>query len=793
MDIFSTDMLPEDDYRLKKNTRFDEYDTYKLRTSKGFHYQLLSNMLHLNNGNNTFSEIAQYAGVDATDWSWGALIFDLNNDGWKDIVVCNGMYLDVTDNDYVDFFADDNRSAFNREGTNANAYQMLKKMTISVPIPNYAFVNNKDLTFKNESYNLGLGEPGFSNGGAYADFDNDGDIDLIINNLNSPSFIYKNNTSEEFKKSYLRVKLRGIGANTFGVGASVKLYAKGFCQTLQNFPTRGFQSAIEPVLSFGLDTVTSIDSLVVLWPDFKIQRLYNVPANKTITLKQSDAAGQFIYQPQAEEVLFLDVTRQAIAGNTMHKENLFVDFNKERLMPHLLSTQGPAMAVGDVNGDGLDDIIVGGAKHDTTKLFLQTKIKSFRQVLQPAFVKDENYEDAGMELFDADNDGDLDLMIASGGNLDAVGSPLLQPRLYINDGKGSFKKDEIRLPAISVNASCISVEDFNKDGYADVFIGGRSVPGQYGVIPNSYLLQNTKGIFIDVTDYKAPQLKNVGMVTDAVWLDADGDGIKDLVVVGEWMPVTIFKNDKHQLKPSSNSSQFANTNGWWNCIEAADIDGDGDMDFIAGNLGLNTKIKADSLHPAKLYINDFDNNGTTECVLTYYKSDGKSYPYYLKNDITAQMPVLKKKFLKHASYSSKTIEEVFDKNQLDRSQLRIANLFETSLFINMGNGTFKVQPLPDAAQLSPVYAIVAKDVDGDSVKDILLGGNFYGLKPELGKYDASYGVLLKGTKPGAFISLPVQQSGLCVRGEVRDMKWVEAAGTLFISKSDGPLQLYRRN
>lgn len=797
MDIFSTDMLPEDDYRLKKNTRFDEYDTYIQRYKAGYHHQLLSNMFHLNNGDNTFSEISQYAGVNATDWSWGALIFDLNNDGWKDIVVCNGMYLDVTDQDYVDFIMNENNKNYLQKSGTVTNYQMLKSMAVSTPIPNYAFINQRNLTFKNQANELGLGEQGFSNGAAYADLDNDGDLDLVVNNLNSESFVYRNNTTEKFRKNFLRVRMQGDGLNKFGVGASVTIYSGDILQTQQNFPARGFQSSVEPILLFGLDSVSSIDSLVVVWPGSKTQLLKNIPCNKELILKQSEAGKKFMYQVTTTTTLFSDVTAKAITGNILHKENYFVDFNRERLMPHLLSTEGPKIAVADINNDGLEDFIIGSAKHDTTKVFIQTSKGTFLRLLpQPAFVKDENYEDAGMALVDANNDGDQDLIVVSGGNLDEVGSELLMPRLYINDGKGHFERDNSKLPPISVNASCVSICDYNNDGYPDIFIGGRSVPGQYGISPKSYLLQNDKGIFRDVTNVLAPELQNVGMVTDAIWEDVDNDAKKDLIIVGEWMPLTIFKNDGRKLSLSSINEQFALTNGWWNCIKAVDIDNDGDIDFIAGNLGLNSKLKADSAHPAHLYINDFDKNGTGECILTYYKSDGKSYPYYLKNDLVGQMPLLKKRALKHGDYAGKTIGEIFDKSQIDSSTIKKVYQFQTCLFINEGKGKFEMKPLPGMAQIAPVYGILADDFDGDNITDIFLAGNLFGLKPELGRYDASYGTFLKGKGNNEFKYLSPGQSGLFYRGEVRDIKNIMVTGKdkmILLAKNNSTLQLFKKN
>ena len=797
LDIFSTDMLPEDDLRLKKNTLFDDYDIYRSRFTAGFHYQVLSNMMHLNNGNNTFSEIAQLSGVNATDWSWGALIFDLNNDGWKDIVVCNGMYLDVTDQDYINFTADEKNKNFFGEGKGKSEYEKIKAMIVSAPLPNYAFVNQKNLLFKNKSQELGLGKPGYSNGAAYADLDNDGDLDLVVNNINDECFVYRNTSSEKYKKSFLQIDLAGQGANKFGVGASVTVYAAGNKQVLQNYPTRGFQSSVPPGLLFGLDTLQSIDSIIVLWPSFKKQVVNKPLINTKLVLKEADAVAVMKEALPNTKTFFQDVTTSNIKGNIRHVENNFVDFDVERLMPHMLSTEGPRLAVADVNGDGLEDFFMGSARNDTSKIFIQASSGNFTPLVpQIDFIADRQYEDAGAKFFDVDKDGDMDLLVSSGGNIDARGSNLLSPRLYLNNGKGVFKRDTSRLPAISVNASCVSLADYDNDGDDDIFIGGRSIPGQYGTAPSSYLLQNEGGFFKDVTARVAPQLKNIGMVTDALWEDTDGDNRKDLIVVGEWMPVTIFKNNGKQLLLSHLNKQFANSKGWWNCIKAADLDNDGDMDFVLGNLGLNTKIKGDSAHPVKLYLSDFDDNGTKECVLAYYKNDGKLYPYYLRGDMVAQMPILKKQFLKYIDYAGKTLEQVFTKSQLSKASVSDANYFQTCVVINNSKGNYSIQPLPGRAQFSPVYGVLVEDLDEDGIKDICLVGNMSAIKPELGRYDANLGTVFKGLPNHQYTYLPQTVTGIQYKGDARDIasiKTKDKKRTIIMTINNQSLKIFKYN
>lgn len=805
-DIFSTDMLPEDDYRLKKNTNFEDYDTYKAKEKSGLHRQVLSNMLHLNNGISpapfgegrgqvSFSEIARFSGVNATDWSWGALIFDMNNDGWKDIFVCNGMYLDVTDQDYINYTANENKNSFFKQRNSVSNYEQLKAMIPSVPIPNYAFINQKNITFKNQSYEVGLGGPSYSNGASFADLDNDGDMDIVVNNLNSESFVYRNNTTEKLNKHFLKVQFQGEGLNRFGVGATVDIFSKGLRQSLQNFPTRGFQSTVDNVLIFGLDDQTQVDSLIVKWPSFTTQLLVNVKANQTIHLKESAALKMSPVNTTAATTLFADVTTVAISENSTHKENEFSDFDVERLQPHMLSREGPKMAVADVNGDGLADFFVGASKHDTSKIFIQTKDGKFKPMLYQAdFAADENYEDAGAAFIDVDADGDMDLLVASGGNLDKVGSEFLAPRIYLNDGKGYFKRAKNLLPSLSVNASCIISCDYDADGDMDVFIGGRSVPGEYGVTPKSYLLQNNKGVFTDVTKVIAPQLEYAGMVTAAVWQDVDQDNKPDLVVVGEWMPITVFSNTGKGLILSKLNEQFSKTNGWWNCIKAADLDHDGNIDFVVGNLGLNTKLKADSLHPATLYVNDFDKNGTKECVMAYYKADGKLYPYYLRGDLVAQMPSLKKRFLLFADYAGKTMEDVFDKSSLETAVKKEVYEFQSVIIWNKGKGQFTMQPLPAEAQFSPVYALLAGDFGANGKTAIYLAGNASGFKPELGVSDANFGVLYSINAGRKLVSIPTTASGLFYSGEARDAIQINTADnkkTIILGLNNKPLKIFK--
>jgi hypothetical protein len=794
LDIFTTDMLPEGDYRLKTNMSFDDYNLANTKIKSDFHHQFASNALQLNNGDGTYSEIADYAGVNATDWSWGALSFDFNNDGWKDIFVSNGISKDLTDQDFLNYFSSSMVMDNAKKGI-VDFEGMLNNMK-STPISNYGFINQKDLTFKNDTKNLGLDLPSFSNGAAYGDLDNDGDLDLVVNNENAEAFVYRNMSSENLKTSYLKVKLNGISPNNFGYGARVTLYTKNGLQVLEQMPSRGFESSVEPVLNFGLAKLKKVDSLVVSWPNMKTQTIINLTVNTTIVLNQKDAHTPFKIKKDLSKPLYKEETAvNFLNGNTMHKENNFIDFNVERLIPKMLSTDGPKIAVADVNGDGLQDFFVGGAKDDVNKLFIALPNgKGFKESVEPNFKIPNASDNTGAVFFDCDNDGDQDLLLVFGGNEDKLGSLSLMPKLLLNDGKGNFTRAST-IPLITINASCVTVGDFDKDGDLDIFIGARSITGAYGIVPRSVLLQNNgKGDFDIITAQTAPDLLNLGMVTDAKWADVDNDGKDELVVVGDWMPITILK---YQNKKLSISETIPESSGWWNCLAIADMDGDGKLDFIAGNLGLNSKIKADVNHPARLYTNDFDKNGQTEPIAVYYKTDGKAYPFNLRGDLVAQLPYLKKKFLRYDAYAGKAIEDVFTDEELKSSQLLTVNETRTCIFYNKGKGNFIKKPLPMRAQLSSVYTILVSDFNNDKHKDLFLGGNFYGVKPEVGRYDASYGVtLLRNPKTAnGFNYLSPQQSGLYISGEVRDAKEFKMKGkdVVIVARNNDKMKVFQKS
>ena len=781
LDIFTTEMLPESDYRLKTTIKFDEYDIVNAKNQLDYHHQFTSNCLQLNNQDGTFSDIAQLSGAEATGWSWGALIFDLDNDGWKDLYVCNGISRDLTDQDFLEFFS--NPQTMNQYRENGFDFTDILKKMPSVPIPNYAFINQKNLFFKNESAELGFSKPSFSNGAAYGDLDGDGDLDLVINNENMDAFVYRNMSTEKLHHHYLKIKLDGTSPNNFGLGARLQLFAGGNVQTLEQMPSRGFQSSVDPVLNFGLGNTNRIDSLTIRWPGGHYAVLHQLPVDTMITLHQKDAEGIFM-KPEQPKPLYNNVTTGIIKGNIHHKENDYNDFNRELLIPKMLSTEGPKLAKGDINGDGLEDFYLANAFSDTAKIFIQQPDGHFIQKPQPAFEKDKYFESTAAVFLDVDGDGDLDLVVGTGGNQAMPATASLLARLYLNDGEGNFTRSNQGWPAVMVNASCVKAGDFDGDGLMDLFIGARVIPGHYGLKPASVLLKNEgKGIFTDVTKAIAPELLDLGMVTDAGWADVDGDGKTELVIVGDWMPVTIMRFENGRFHKTA---ELPNSSGWWNSLTIADLNQDGHPDLVAGNFGLNSNIKADLLHPAQLVTNDFNKNGQTECIPVFYKTDGKAYPYWMKGEMGKEIPSLKKKFLKFKSYAGKQFSEIYSPEELKQATILTVMESRSAVFYNDGKGHFTMQALPIQAQLSPVYASAVYDLNGDGFADIFLGGNFYSLKPQTGRFDASYGTLLLGDSGHQFHNLPPRLSGIFLRGEVRD-------AVILNPRSFNPILLVARN
>ena len=787
-EIFVTDMIPQDDDRLKTKTTFDSWDSYSTNIKNDYHNQFTRNMLHLNNADGTFSEIGRLTGVYATDWSWGALIMDLDNDGLKDIFVANGIFQDLTDQDYIQYFSNRDMVMSIVSGNNVD-YKTLIDAIPSVKIPSYAFKNMGDYKFENRAVSWGLAEPSHSNGSAYGDLDNDGDLDIVVNNVNMPMFIYKNETDKLLPDHhYLKVILKGDKPNTAAIGAKVTAKHKGNIVYLEQMPMRGFKSTVDFRPNLGLGSLTMVDSLIVQWPDDRTTVLTDVQTNQILTLHQTDAKTLSLKLTDSssnKNPCFEDISDENRI-EFIHKENDFDDFKRERLIYQMMSTEGPQMCKGDVNGDGLDDVFVGGAKGQAGALMIQKSNGSFKSANKLLFEKDKISEDIDCVMFDADSDGDLDLYVASGGNELPLSSSALSDRLYINNGKGNFAKSPQILPAGKYeNTACVKAEDFDNDGVVELFVGLRLMPFQYGVPVSGYILENDgKGKFTNVTKQIAPELLNIGLIKDMLWEDVNGDGNKDIILAGDWMPLKIFLNENGKFTEQKEAFFPEKTDGWWNCLTAGDFDGDGDVDFIAGNHGLNSRFKASTNKPVNMYVNDFDLNGTVEQIISVYEGD-KSYPLALKHDLTRQLPGLLKKYPKYEMYKGQQISDIFPPEQLKNSIHLNAYVLETSLFINDGSGHFTRKQLPVEAQFSTTTTAIINDYNGDGIDDILLGGNLYNVKPEVGRYDASYGTFLLGDGQGNFKYLSSKLSGFHLNGEVRDM--VE------ISTSKGEILVVARN
>ncbi len=795
-EIFSTDMIPEHDDRLKTKTTFDSWDNYSSNVKNGYHQQFTRNMLQLNNADGTFSEIGRLAGVYATDWSWGALILDLDNDGLKDLFVANGIYKDLTDQDYIEYFSNRDMAMSIVSGKKVD-YKTLIDAIPSVKIPSYAFKNMGGYRFQNMATPWGLDTPSFSNGSAYGDLDNDGDLDLVVNNVNMPMFIYRNETSNQLPENhFLKVIIKGEHGNTDAIGTKITVKHKGKSFYLEQMPVRGFKSTVDSRPNLGLGPLTMVDSLIVEWPDGRVTVMTDVQTNQTLTLYQKDALTmslQMVDSLGSQNDFFEDISAEGRI-NFLHKEDDFDDFKRERLIYHMMSTEGPRMCKGDVNGDGLDDIYVGGAKGQPGALMIQLKNGTFVPVEKPLFEADKISEDIDCAMFDADQDGDLDLYVASGGNEFPSSSSALSDRLYINNGKGHFVKSGQILPAGKYeNTSCVRAEDFDNDGVVELFVGIRLKPFLYGVPVNGYLLENDgKGNFTNVTSQIAPELQDIGMIRDMLWEDVDGDGDKDMIIAGDWMPLKIFINEKGVFKEKKDAFGAGKTQGWWNCLASGDFDKDGDVDFIAGNHGLNSRFKASAEKPVSMYVNDFDLNGSVEQIICVYDGDS-SYPLALKHDLIRQLPGLGRKYKKYEMYKCQQITDIFPPEQLKSSIHLDANVLETSLFINNGSGQFTRESLPVEVQFSPVFAADVADYNGDGNLDILLGGNLYNVKPEVGRYDASYGSFLLGDGRGGFRNIPPKLSGFHLNGEVRGIMEIKTtAGEIVVaSRSNGPLQVFK--
>lgn len=799
LDIYVTDMLPGSDRRLKLTSTYEGHDLFALKVSRDFHYQYMQNTLQLNqsgapDGKTWFSEIARFTGTHATDWSWGALIFDMDSDGEKDIFVANGINKDLTNQDFVQFLADPSNIA-EVSRTRKFDYRMFLDKMPSEPLSNYAFKNGGNLSFSNNAAAWGLDSPSFSNGAAYGDLDNDGDLDLIVNNVNSQLFVYKNKSNERKDFHYIKFKLNGDRANKNGIGTKVYVHQSARTQMLQQMPNRGFESSVDLRLTFGVGSNAKIDSVTVLWENDKQQVIRQIRADSMYILNQKDAL--MTWEPEREKgkVKFTDVT--AASGiDFFHKEADYVDYNQNPLIKQMYSRFGPALAVGDVNKDGLDDVYIGGAIGQGGRLYMQGKGGDFMEKTSEVFRKDTEQEASDAVFFDADNDSDLDLLVVSGSNEFKDSDDVLLPKLYLNDGKGNFAKSN-GFPALKINASCIAVADYDKDGDMDIFIGSRIKSGQYGVDPPSYFLTNDgTGSFKNYTKRFIPEIGRLGMVSDALWADLDGDNYPELVVAGDWMPIMVFKNKRNKLELQSAdivknaNGEIVNTSGWWNTLEAADLDNDGDLDIIAGNLGLNSRLKASQQKPVELYVKDFDHNGIIKQIITCPDETGTSYPMLMKPDLLRAMPSLKKKFVKYEQYAGKTIEDVINKEDLADAILKKVYMTESAIFKNESKGgSFTFLPLPQTAQFSSIFSIIPTDYDRDGNIDLIIAGNYYDVLPEIGRYDGLKGLVLRNTQNGFEAKAP-SETGLWLEDQVRTMK-VLKQGQVILGRNNGKALVFK--
>ena len=791
-DIVTADMLPYDNKRQKLMNIAINNDRFNFALSLGYLPQYSRNMLQLNNGsdangNCSFAEIGQLAGMFKTDWSWSPLFADFDNDGWKDLFITNGIPKDITNNDFITYRGElINKGVTDFDDTKNKLLAQIEKLE-PVNLQNFVYQNNKDLTFTDKRENWGLDYKGFSNSAVYVDLDNDGDLDLVTNNINDVASVYKNNSEKISANNFLRISLKG----QFATGAKIIIDCNGKKQLLEHYACRGFQSSQDPVEHFGLAKDSIVDTLTVKWLDGKQQQLTNVKANQWLVLDYKNAATPTIVLNNTSgnsDLIFTDIS--SVAGfDFMDIENSFEDFNYEPLLPHRFSRNGPYMSVGDVNADGLDDCWIGGSDNHHGKIFYQQKKGGFLSKNLP----DTTHEDMGGLLFDADGDKDLDLYVVSGGNEYNANTKNYQDRLYKNDGKGNFIKDTMALPKEYSSGSIVTACDFDKDGDLDLFVGGRVVPGSYSYTPESILLVNNgKGKFTNATDKLATGLKNIGMVTTALWTDVDNDGWIDLMVAGEWMPITIFKNERGKLKLLHTNPAMDEATGWWNCLQAGDFDKDGDMDYVAGNLGLNNKFNVSSKTPLTVYAKDFDGNGYVESVVSYYLN-GQEYTIANRDQITTVLPSVKKQFDTYTKFADAGFNQIFTTEELKDATVHKATNFASIYIENNGNGTFTMHPLPVQAQFSTIQSMQVKDFNADGNLDILIAGNNYNPDFMIGRYDASGGLLLAGNGKGTFKAVPQNISGLCISGDARGTAFINIKGKscLLAAINSGRLQVYQ--
>ncbi len=798
LDIFVLDMVAEDNFRLKSNMSGMNISAFWNVVKNGGHYQYMFNTLQINNGNNTFSEIGQLTNVAATDWSWTNLIADFDNDGNKDIFITNGLLRDIRNTDAskaVGEFVVNSANKWVKDNPNGGEVTIwdildLDKTLSLLPsekLSNYAYKNNGNYDFNSISEDWGLDKKSFSNGASYVDLDNDGDLDLVVNNINDKAFIYKNNS----KSNYFRVELKSKKNKTV-FGTKVKIEYGDKSQFFETTNVRGIYSTSESMVHFGLNKINQIDKVSVIWPNGKETLMNDVKVNQKLTLFMEDASDIIKGKIKNESELFTDITSKNLIP-FKHTENEFDDFKYQVLLPHKMSQFGPALAVADVNNDGLEDVFVGAAKGYQGQLFIQNSRGKFKQNTKSDFNIDVDKEDVDAVFFDVDSDGDKDLYVVSGGNEMEKGSDYYSDRLYINDGKGGFKKSNDFHESSTISGSTVISADFDRDGDIDLFVGGRLLPHQYPLPTDSKILENKNGSLVDVTDGIAPELKNLGMITDAVWSDYDNDNDLDLVLVGEWMAITVFENNSNKFSKTT-IPDFTNTTGWWFSIEQGDFDKDGDMDYIVGNLGLNYKYKTSKDNPFDVYYKDFDGNGSKDIVLGYYNY-GKHYPLRGFSCSSEQIPSLKKNIKKYDIFASMDIKQVYGESNLEKALHYEAQTFASKFIENKGGGKFVISDLPIDAQFSSINDILIDDFNGDQKLDILLVGNLFVSEIETTRNDAGIGTLLLGDGKNNFNPLSFQESGFMARKDAKKLKALLGNNQKFIlvGNNNDQLQVFKLN
>ncbi len=748
-EIISTDMLSADPYILKRSLSEGAYDIFNYKLSIGYSYQYTRNNLQLNLRNGMFSEIGLYSGIAATDWSWSPLFFDFDNDGLKDLFISNGIPKRLNDIDYINFVSNgDVQQKIQENNFREKDLNLIDKFPV-IKLPDKFFKNKGNAAFTDENNLVAGSIPTFSNGSVYADLDNDGDLDIAVNNIDAPALIYENKTSAPGKRLSVQIKLKGPPQNRNAIGAKIILFANDSIRSYENYPVKGFMSSMQIPITVGLNN-TKIDSAFVIWPDNSYRQISLSSKDSVVVFTYEKGEKQFDYNSiigyhKNPATPMIDITRE-VGFNYNHEENRFSEFDRDPLIPHFFSTEGPALAVADVNHDGLDDVFIGSARNKKSEIFLQQPSGKFIKSNLPALDMDSIYENVDACFTDVNNDGNIDLVIASGGNEFYGEESHNSPRVYLNDGKANFTRLTDAFKNIYLTASCVVPYDFNGDGFTDLFIGARTVPWEYGETPRSYLMQNDgSGKFTDVASQHAKDLASVGFVTQAVWFDIDKDGDKDLLISLEWGGIVAFINDKGNFAKKILSGK----KGWWNFILPCDIDNDGDIDLIAGNLGLNSRLKASVSEPVKMYYNDFDDNGKKEQILTYYLG-GKEIPFASKAELEKQMPLLKKKFLYAEDFAKASLAELFGADKLNKAQVLSADYFSNAVLINNGNLQFETKALPWQAQLTSFKDAVAVNANNDSLPDILLMGNYYENNIEMGRYDADFGTILINKGKGEF-------------------------------------------